>query len=154
SLDTHDRLMREFAARAGIVAVGIDYALAPEARYPAALDQVVGVVRWLRKHRRSFGLAGSRVAAGGDSAGGNLAVAAALKLRDMGESGAVNAIMSYYGGFAPACSSHARRLYGGPGNMLAADEMDTYWTTYVSHVRDLEDPYVNVLAASLEGLPA
>lgn len=154
SLDTHDRLMREFATRAGVAVVGIDYALAPEARYPKALDQVVGVVHWLHEHDHSLGLAATRLALGGDSAGGNLAAAAALKLRDMGEEGVVNAVMSYYGGFAPGCSARSQRLYGGSRNMLTADEMDTYWKTYVSQIRDLEDPYVNVLAASLEGLPA
>ncbi|MDT1823101.1 alpha/beta hydrolase, partial [Acinetobacter baumannii] len=42
SLDTHDRLMREYAARSGMTVIGVDYALAPEARYPIALNQVIG----------------------------------------------------------------------------------------------------------------
>jgi acetyl esterase len=48
SLDTHDRLMREYAARAGRAVVGIDYARAPEARFPVALEQTVAALRWLR----------------------------------------------------------------------------------------------------------
>lgn len=72
SLDTHDRVMRELAARADMTVVGIDYALAPEARYPIALNQVVGVVRWLRTHGAEHGLDATRLALGGDSAGAAL----------------------------------------------------------------------------------
>ena len=56
SLDTHDRVMREYAARAGVIVVGVDYALSPEARFPVALEQVVGVVRWLRANGAALGV--------------------------------------------------------------------------------------------------
>src|SRR5437870_13621625 len=69
SLDTHDRVMREYAARAGMIVAGVDYALSPEAKYPVALEQVVAVAR---------DLAPRSIAIGGDSAGANLALAACL----------------------------------------------------------------------------
>src|SRR5688572_11437913 len=48
SIDTHDRLMREYAARADMVVIGVDYALAPEAKFPIAQHQVAHIVRWAR----------------------------------------------------------------------------------------------------------
>lgn len=153
SLDTHDRVMRELAARADMVVVGIDYALAPEAKYPVALNQVVAVVRWLRTHGAEHGLDATRLALGGDSAGGALSTGAALKLRDAGEAESVRGILSYYGAFSPECSAHARHRYGTPEDMLTGAEVDMFWDTYLGHIRDRSDPYASPMLASLEGLP-
>ncbi|MFT4198858.1 MAG: alpha/beta hydrolase fold domain-containing protein, partial [Pseudoxanthomonas sp.] len=153
SLDTHERLMREYAARAGMAVVGVDYALAPEHRYPFALNQVVGVVRWLRAHAAAHGLDAQRLALGGDSAGAALSVGAALKLRDAGEGDAVKAILSNYGGFGPEVGSAARLRYGTEQDMLSAAEIDEFWDTYVGHVEDRCDSYAVPLLADLRGLP-
>ncbi|TLY49807.1 MAG: alpha/beta hydrolase, partial [Gammaproteobacteria bacterium] len=73
SLDTHDRVMREYAARSGLMVIGVDYALAPEARFPTALEQVTAVTRWLLAgHGAALGVDPARIVLGGDSAGGNL----------------------------------------------------------------------------------
>ncbi|MCE3284089.1 MAG: alpha/beta hydrolase fold protein [Steroidobacteraceae bacterium] len=63
SLDTHDRVMREYAARAGVIVVGVDYSLSPEVRYPVALEQVVAVVRWLQAHGAAHGIDARRLPA-------------------------------------------------------------------------------------------
>ena len=153
SLDTHDRLMREFAARSGMTVIGVDYALAPEARYPIALNQVVATVRWLRTHGAELGIDPERLALGGDSAGGSLSFGAALKLRDAGEPDAVKAILSIYGGFSPDPSPAARQRYGTPDDMLTSDEVDEFWDTYISSVTDRRDPYLATLLADLRGMP-
>lgn len=152
-LDTHDRLMREFAHRADMAVVGVDYALAPESRYPVALDQVVAVVRWLRADGGRLGLDDRRIALAGDSAGGSLSMGAALKLRDAGEDDAVRAVLSIYGGFSPECSPSSRQRYGGPDDMLTADEVDEFWDNYIPHIVDRRDPYAAPVLASLQGLP-
>ncbi|MBB3224940.1 alpha/beta hydrolase fold domain-containing protein [Pseudoduganella umbonata] len=152
-LDTHDRVMREYAARSGMVVVGVDYALAPEARYPIALNQVVGVLHWLRRHGGEYGIDVDRLALGGDSAGGSLSMGAVLKLRDDGDGDAVKAVLSNYGGFSPDCSPVARQRYGTPDDMLTADEMDEFWNTYVGTVADRRDPYLATVLAPLRGLP-
>lgn len=153
SIDTHDRVMRELAARANVTVVAIDYALAPEAKYPVALNQIVGVVRWLRENGAKHGIDASRLALGGDSAGGALSTGTALKLRDAGEADAVQGILSYYGAFSPNCSAHARSLYGSPQDMLTSDEIDMFWDTYISQPSDLTDPYAVTMLAPLEGMP-
>lgn len=153
SLDTHDRLMREYAARSGMTVIGVDYALAPEARYPIALNQVIGTVRWLRVHGAKYGVDPERLALGGDSAGGSLSFGAALKLRDAGEGDAVKAILSIYGGFSPEPSPAARQRYGTPEDMLTSSEVDEFWNNYVRTVADRRDPYAAAVLADLRGLP-
>lgn len=153
SIDTHDRLMREYARRSGMMVVGVDYALAPEARYPVALNQVVGVVRWLREHGAELGVDVERLALGGDSAGGNLSMGAVLKLRDAGQADAVKAVLSIYGGFSPDCSPAARQRYGTEDDMLTANEVDEFWNNYIGKMADRRDPYAAPVLARLHDLP-
>jgi len=80
SLQTHRHLVSRLAVAAGVTAVSIDYRLAPEHPYPAALDDALSAFRWLLAQ----GFPPSGVVLAGDSAGGNLAAAAVLKIRDEG----------------------------------------------------------------------
>ncbi|TBV76820.1 alpha/beta hydrolase fold domain-containing protein [Pseudoxanthomonas winnipegensis] len=153
SLDTHDRVMREYAARSGMAVVGLDYALAPEAPYPAALDQVVALSRWLHTHGQTLGLDGERLALAGDSAGGNLSMGAALRLRDAGHGEVVKAVLSLYGGFSPHCSPTARQRYGTSADMLSGEETDFFWNNYIDRIDRLREPYAAPLLADLQGLP-
>lgn len=152
SIDTHDRLMREYAARAGIAVVAVDYSLSPEARFPRALDETVDIIEWLRLHGAAHGLDIARMAVGGDSAGANLAVASQLQLRDAGRP-VVSAMLLNYGAFSDrATPSWAR--YDGPGYMLEAEEMRSFWTNYLRDERDRDNPLAVPLRADLQGLPA
>ena len=155
SLDTHDRVMREYAARAGVIVVGVDYALSPEARFPVALEQTVSVVRWLATHGHELGIDPERVAIGGDSAGANLSLAAALSLRDsiVGERGALRALLLNYGAFDTYSSPEAIRTLGPRGAMLEYEEMQRFWANYLGSPRDAENPLACPLRANLAGLP-
>ena len=151
SIDTHDRLMREYAARAGIAAVGIDYSLSPEAKYPVALDEVVASFIALREDAVAHGIDPDAIAIGGDSAGANLSVATCLRLRAAGEP-MPRAMLLNYGAFDPGeTESYAR--FDGPAYMLTIAEMDRFWTDYVPDAGMLADPLVAVLRADLTGLP-
>src|SRR5256886_12112535 len=73
SLDTHDRVMREYAARSGLIVIGVDYALAPEARFPTALEQVTaGTPGVLAGRGAALGGRPGRLAPRGGPAGGGL----------------------------------------------------------------------------------
>lgn len=154
SIDTHDRLMREYAHATGAVVVGVDYALSPEHRYPVALEQCVDTVRWLREHAGELRIDPSRLALGGDSAGANLALCTALALRDEGSSHGLRALLLNYGGFDTAISQEARATLGTADDMLSAEEMDAFWDNYLGDgPGNREDPLAVPMHASMHGLP-
>lgn len=154
SVDTHDRLMREYAARAGCAVVGVDYSYAPEARYPIALEQVIDVVHWLwNDGGESLNVDSSRLAIGGDSAGANLTVGSCLQLRDSGDKKWLRAMVLNYGAFSTEISRRACREYGGDSFMLTCPEMGGFWKNYLRSDADAVDPLACPLLARLDGLP-
>lgn len=154
SINTHDRLMREYAHRSGLAVIGVDYSLSPESRFPVALEQVVGVLDHLANEgAQSWRIDPAGIAVGGDSAGANLALATALKLRDRGDADRIRALLLNYGAFSDRISPEAERRFGGPENMLTAAEMRDYWNNYVRDDSDFSNPLVCPLLARLIGLP-
>ena len=81
-LDSHDGLCREFANRAQCCVISVDYRLAPEHKFPAAVDDSEAAVRWIAANAETLGIDAKRMAVGGDSAGGNLAAVMCLMARD------------------------------------------------------------------------
>ena len=81
-IDTHDGVCRLIANTSGCAVISVDYRLAPEHRFPAAVDDAVAATEWVAANAKSLGIDASRLAVGGDSAGGNLAAVVALVARD------------------------------------------------------------------------
>jgi acetyl esterase len=153
SLETHDRLMREYAGRAGCLVAGVDYALSPEAKFPVALTQVTGVVRWMFTEGPALGLDPRRIAVGGDSAGANLALAAALKLRDEPSPHRIAALLLNYGFFDADFDTASQRRHGAEGGLLTTDELRGYLENYLAGPAQLHDPLALPAHAELSGLP-
>lgn len=153
SIDTHDRLMREYAARGDIVVIGVDYALSPDVKFPVAQEQIAAVVRWARQHSAELDIHRDRMALGGDSAGGNLAITTALRLRDEGDAEALHAIVTNYAVADIYSAPEALQRYGYEGYMLGADEMVKFWENYLRSPEDAKNPLVCPVHADLRGLP-
>ncbi|MGE3817867.1 MAG: alpha/beta hydrolase, partial [Isosphaeraceae bacterium] len=84
SLFSHDHLCRSLTQASGVAVVSVDYRLAPEHPFPAAVDDAEAATRWVAERGRSLGLDPDRLAVVGDSAGGNLAAVVARRARDAG----------------------------------------------------------------------
>lgn len=84
-LDTHDSMTRHLAAASGCAVLGVGYRLAPEHKFPAGLDDTMTALDWARRSAAALGCDPSRIALGGESAGGNLTAAATLRLRAEGK---------------------------------------------------------------------
>ena len=155
SLDTHDRLMREYAAAGNFLVLGVDYPLSPEVRYPTALNQIVELIDWLyAEGGEALGINPDRLAIGGDSAGGNLSVAAALRLRDRGTPDRLKGLLLNYGAFATECSDEAEARFGGSDAVLQRAEMDHYYESYLGAEGLAQpEPYAAPLLADLKDLP-
>jgi acetyl esterase len=151
SLDTHDRLMREYAGRAGVAVIGVDYSLSPEARFPRALDECVAVVAALRAGAAGAAIDAAQLAIGGDSAGANLAVATNLRLEAAGLP-VLSGMLLNYGAYDRAQTPSYRR-YDGDRYMLTASEMDGFWRDYLGAEPERADPFACPLQADLRGLP-
>jgi acetyl esterase len=153
SLETHDRLMREYAARAQVLVIGVDYPLSPESRFPIAQDEVCAVLRQLTGDGAGLGIDPARLAVGGDSAGANLAVTSCLRLRDEGAEHLVRALVLNYGVFDRWLSPWAQSRFGGEGYMLSTGEMEDFWRCYLGEEQDADDPLVSPIRAELHDLP-
>jgi acetyl esterase len=125
-LEGFDRVCRSVCNAAAAVLVSVDYRLAPEHRYPAAVHDADLAVAWARDHgARQLGFDPERVAVGGDSAGGNLAAVAALHARDV-----LRAQLLVYPALNPAMDSASYREFGDLP-LLSRDAMAFCWRTYL-----------------------
>ena len=82
NLDSHDVVCRKLADEGQLIVISVDYRLAPEHKFPAAVDDAVAATKWIAGHAKQLGIDASRLMVGGDSAGGNLAAVVAISARD------------------------------------------------------------------------
>ncbi|MGE0732247.1 MAG: alpha/beta hydrolase [Acidimicrobiia bacterium] len=150
-LDTTDAVCRNVTARSGCRVVSVDYRLAPEHRYPAPLEDCFAALRWVAEHGGELGVDPTRLAVGGDSAGGNLAAAVALKARDEGGPALRLQLLVYP--VTDRSDGTASYAVNGDGYLLTTDMMRWFWDHYVD-ASAADDPYVSPLrAGDLSGLP-
>jgi len=153
SIDTHDRLMREYAERARIRAIGMDYSLSPECKFPQPVQEVCGVIRWLHNNAGSLRINPMKIVIGGDSAGANLAVASCLLLRDESPMYLPGGMLLNYGAYDPRVMDQPDDGPTPGEYTLTNQEMKMFWRNYLRGSSDVSDPLANPLDAQLTGLP-
>jgi acetyl esterase len=151
-LDTTDSTARQLCAQANLIVVSVDYPLAPEHPFPAAPEGCYAATRWVAERAADLGGEPSRLAVGGDSAGGNLAAVTALLARDRGGPDLSFQLLVY-----PATDligSYPSVRENGKGYMLTGDDMLWFRDQYIPEGTDLQDPIVSpIYASDLTGLP-
>ena len=151
-LDTHDALCRQLAHDSGCAVVSVDYRLGPEHRFPAAVDDCVQAVSAVREQARALGVDATRLAVGGDSAGGNLAAVVCLVLREQ-RAVLPNFQLLIY----PATDMRAvapSHQTNGQGYLLTRDSIAYYRGHYMAQASQWTDWRASpLLAPSLHGLP-
>lgn len=148
-LDSHDFICAELASVLGVLVIAVDYRLAPEHPFPAAFDDCLSVWRALRTG--PFQLDPARTLVAGDSAGGNLAAALCLALRDAGEPAPCAQVLIY-----PGLGGDHRLPSRGEcadAPLLSSSDLDCYHTLYLGGVRQPTAYAMPLLAADFSGLP-
>lgn len=153
TLDTHDRIMREIATASGIAVAGIEYTLAPEAKYPDQLGEIGRAVTVLIENSRALGIDPRRLILFGDSAGGNLALATALHGLDGDARAGLTGLILFYGVYAPGCEAASWRDRGDGSYGLAERTMRWYWSQYLPDPDAMREAPAAPLNGRLNGLP-
>jgi acetyl esterase len=151
-LDTHDTVCRQLCNGSGCAVVSVDYRMGPEHRFPAAFDDSLAAVYWVQRHAASLGLDASRIAVGGDSAGGNLAAVIAIAARNAGDLKLAFQLLIYPVTDARriAASHHTYR----DGYLLTADTITWFHDHYISDpAEDLDWRASPLLHHELGNLP-
>lgn len=148
NLDTHDRVMRLLARESGHPVLGVDYPLAPEHKFPLALDRIAALLDNLAGCSPSPDIRTDALMLAGDSAGANLALGAALGRSDR----RIRGLVLYYGGFGLRDSA-SRRLFGSEIDGLSPEQLAFYRNAYLREPEDERDPRYDGLSADLGGLP-
>lgn len=152
NLETHDSTCRRLANKSRCQVIAIDYRLSPEHPFPAPIDDGVAAFRHIRDNAELFGADASRIAVGGDSAGGAMAAVVCQICRDAGETGPAFQMLIY-----PATDSSkesgSRKSFA-EGYFLSGPLMAWFWDAYVPDDEDLADLRLSpLLAKDFSGLP-
>lgn len=149
-LEIEDAALRRIAIAGGVKVLSVDYRLAPEHPFPAAIEDGAHVVRWLECNGAEIGVDASHLALGGGSAGANVALGTALRLRDAGQS-PVRFLALLYGAFSGGKVMASHEEFGDGRFGLPLIAMQAFWHAYLGD--DRSHPHAVPLKADLTGLP-
>ena len=152
SVEANDVLCRALSNAAGCIVMSVDYRLAPEHPFPAAVDDAYHATLWAAENAAGIGGDPSRIAVGGDSAGGNLAAVVAQVARDHGKPPLKFQLLIYP--VTDAACDTPSYSENADGYLLTRDAMQWFWNHYTRSDADRKNPYASPLRASnFTGLP-
>lgn len=150
-LESHDGVCRALANQARCVVVAIDYRLAPEHKYPAAVEDCFAATRYVSEHGAEFNIDPKRLAVGGDSAGGNLSAVVSILARDR-KAPAIAFQLLVYPATDMACDTYSHKTFT---DYFLTDRSIRYFLGhYLRDGADRKDPQASpALASNHKGLP-
>ena len=153
-LDTHDATARQLAKGSNCIVVSVDYRLAPEHKFPAAMDDCYEATKWIAENGASWGIDTTRIAVGGDSAGGNLAAAVSLRARDVQGPTIQFQLLVYPAVDATRLDRDSHENFE-KGYLLSLKDMVYFKEAYARSAADYQLPYMSpLLAESHTNLPS
>ncbi len=151
-IETHHTMCQRLCEAGSLVVVSVDYRLAPEHRFPAAVDDCWAATVWAAANATALGAEGSKVAVGGDSAGGNLAAVMALMARDRGGVQVGFQLLLYPA--VDALANTGSMAMNADGYLLTREAMVWFYDHYIPDAADRSDWRASPLRArSFAGLP-
>ncbi|SDC01550.1 Predicted flavoprotein CzcO associated with the cation diffusion facilitator CzcD [Raineyella antarctica] len=150
SIEVVDEPARDLASRAGVIVVAPTYRRAPEHRFPAAHDDAYAALEWTADNVAAYGGDPSRLGIGGDSAGGMLAAAAAIRARQEGPE--LSALLLVNPLVNPVADTPSRREYA-EGYIIELADLQWFGSQYLNGPEEVTDPRLALDAADLAGLP-
>jgi acetyl esterase len=151
NLDSHDAVCRALAKASGAVVIAVDYRLAPEHKFPAAVDDSYAATVWVAANAERLGIDASRVAVGGDSAGGNLATVVAVRCRDAGGPALAAQLLIYPVTDVSTFDTGSHRELG-EGYFLTRAAMEWFTGHYLASADQKRHPEASpLLAGNLSG---
>jgi acetyl esterase len=151
-LDSHDVACRQIATTADSIVVAVDYRLAPEHKFPAAIDDCIAATDWVARNAAKLGIDQDRLFVGGDSAGGNLAAVVAMHARDNNGPGIKGQVLVYP--VTDLAMTHASHKDPETSVLLTHDGMRWFRDHYLADHKQIDDWRVSPLRMSnLKGLP-
>jgi len=151
-LDTHDSVCRLLADQADCMVVAVDYRLAPEFKFPAAVEDSHAAVRWVALHAKEIGADPERIAVGGDSAGANLATVVAILARNEGHPKLAFQLL-VYPCTAPEPEMPSQRKFA-EGYLLTRNSIVWFYQQYLRNQRDTKDfRFAPLVSDDLSSLP-
>lgn len=146
NIDTHDNTARYLAKKSSSIVVSVDYRLAPENPFPAAMDDAYSALQWVSQNAESFGGDPGRIAVAGDSAGGNLAAVVSLMSRDRDGPKIKYQVLTYP---AVDLSNMNTESYDhfAKGFFLTKEAMQWFRSLYLPDKKDWQNPYASPLLA-------
>jgi acetyl esterase len=153
--ETHDGVCRALANAANCVVVAVSYRLAPENKFPAAVEDCYAATRWVAENASAINGDATRVAVGGDSVGGGLTAVVALMARDRGGPFLAYQLIVYpVTNYDLTTPSYLEEACNAPGMGNTRDTMIYFWRQYLNDEADGRNPYASPLRAEdLSGLP-
>ncbi len=152
TLTAWDAMLRELVRQSGVAVLSVAYRLAPEYRFPIGFDEVLATIRYFAMEGATLGVDPKRMAAGGDSAGANLALGAALALRDAGRS-PLSFLLLIYGAYSTAGDTASWERFGSGAYGLSRAQLEWIWAHYLTSAEQCDDWRVGSLRASMHALP-
>jgi acetyl esterase len=147
-----DGLMRDLVHRSGIAVLNVEYRLAPEHQFPAGLDDALAAITYAATIGEAWGIDTARLAAGGDSAGANLALVSAMSLRSR-NAPVLKCLLLFYGVFSGDADSPSWRRLGTGAYGLSQVQMEWVWSTYLDRPQSRGTWRAAPLAGDVSGLP-